>query len=352
VFTFWNTGYAGVMIGELPRRVGLQLFYFPPWSYLQLASLPAAVLMVLGAEPWKVRPVGPGPVGRWLPGWLWVPTPDDRVRFARLMLAAVYLGWTFQGLVVQREFHYVHVPETLMLLTVLATQRWAAGALMVGWLTLTGLAVLAGLTPADNPPPGRTETWPWPRPRLAVQHPALDPDRMRHWPDCWRTGLSGPEYRRRMNAVRMVTDFHSAADWEEIGEVADWLAGQGVRDGEVLAWHHSPHAVYLDLGVKPGFRFQHVFQMLGIGPGQADQIRAELCAAAPRVRYVVSDLNLIGLYWGGDIRTAGPDLYPVGFDSGLRAEFPYQQPAVFRSGGGRGRYIVHELRHPIPGCGE
>jgi hypothetical protein len=52
----------------------------------------------------------------------------------------------------------------------------------------------------------------------------------------------------------------------------------------------------------------------------------------------------------GDVETAGPDLYPLGMSARLRTEFPYQQPAVFRSGAGRGRYIVHELREPIPGC--
>src|SRR5262249_44310036 len=44
VFTFWNTGYAAQMFHELPRRLGLQLSYFPPWSYLQLISLPVAVV--------------------------------------------------------------------------------------------------------------------------------------------------------------------------------------------------------------------------------------------------------------------------------------------------------------------
>ncbi|HKA06282.1 MAG TPA: hypothetical protein VKD71_03430, partial [Gemmataceae bacterium] len=70
-------------------------------------------------------------------------------------------------------------------------------------------------------------------------------------------------------------------------------------------------------------------------------------------RYVVSDLELPGMYAeniSGDVETAGPDLYPLGMSTKLRTEFPYQQPAVFRSGGRRGRYIVHELRQPIPGC--
>ena len=118
-----------------------------------------------------------GPVGRRLPGWLWTPAADDAVRFARLALAAVYLGWIAQALVLQREFHYVHVPETLMLLFVLAAQRWAAGFLLLGWLAVTSALVLAGAATSTNatgvgagarpglggPAPGRR-----PRPREVV----------------------------------------------------------------------------------------------------------------------------------------------------------------------------------------
>jgi hypothetical protein len=242
-----------------------------------------------------------------------------------------------------------------MLLFVLAAGRWAAGAAMVGWLTVAGLVVLAGLADADNPKTGVTEDGPVPRPRIAVRHPAFDPARLRLWGDCWRADLPRPEYRRRMRAAAMVTDFHSAADWVELGEVADWLAAQGVRDGEVLAWHDSPHAVYLELGTRPGIRFMHVFQMMGVGDAQSDRIKAEVCRAAPGVRFVVTDLKLpavFGREWVGDVGTAGGDLLPDGMSADLRAEFPFDQPAVFRSGGGTGRYVVHALTEPIPWCEE
>ncbi|MBL8866580.1 MAG: hypothetical protein JNK93_13560, partial [Planctomycetia bacterium] len=32
---------------------------------------------------------------------------------------------------------------------------------------------------------------------------------------------------------------------------------------------------------------------------------------------------------------------------GAKDVFPYDQPIVFRSDGGRGRYVVHERTHPI-----
>jgi hypothetical protein len=54
----------------------------------------------------------------------------------------------------------------------------------------------------------------------------------------------------------------------------------------------------------------------------------------------------------GDLFTAGPDLLPTGMLPEIRDEFPFDQPAVFRSGGGRGRYVIHELKHPITWCWE
>ncbi len=349
VFTDWNAGYAAAMWAELPDRYALQLSYFPPWSYLQLLSLPVAGLCVLDARPWAPRAAGPGPVSRRLPGWLWDPAAGEAVRSARLVLAAVYLGWTAQALFTQRGFHYVHVPETLMLLFLLATQRWPAGFVMTVWLAVTSAAVLAGpVEPANaagvGPPRG---------PAWAVLHPAADPDRVRWWADCWRAGLPPREYRRRRDGVGLVRGFHSANDWEQLGEVADWLRARGVRDGELLCWDDSPHALYLELGLRPAFRFLHVGQITGLGPEQETRVRAELCAA-PRPRWAVGDLlrlEAVDPDLAGRLADAGPDRLPTALPRWARRAFPYDQPAVFRSGGGRGRYVVVELRRPIPWCG-
>src|SRR5207248_3441475 len=135
---------AGLMAAELPIRVRTQLYYFPPWSYLQVVAVPVAVLCVLDARPWSQTPASVGPVGRLLPPWVWDRGADDRVRLARLALAAVYLGWTAQGLLLQRAFFYVHVPEILLLLGVLASQRWSVGCFVIVWLALSSLAVSLG----------------------------------------------------------------------------------------------------------------------------------------------------------------------------------------------------------------
>jgi hypothetical protein len=344
VFTFWNTGYASLMWEELPVRFDVQLHYFPPWSYLQVVAVPVALLCVLDGRP---RP-GVGPVGRRLPAWLWDTGSDDRVRFARLVLAAVYLGWVGQAFFLQRDFHYVHVPETLMMLAVLATHRWKAGLVCTAWLAASSLLVGLGLFSSQNPPPVRTfARLDW---GVLFVHPAADPARWPLWWDCWRGDLTEVEYYRRRNAVALVKDFHGSNDWEQLAEVADELRRRGAGDRDVVCWHDAPHAVYLLLGVRPGFRFLHVSQMIGVGPAQQDRVRAELSAAAPHVRWVVSDLWRAGADVPeslGDPTSTGPDLLPLGMIPEVRDEFPFDQPAVFRSGGGRGRYILHELKHPI-----
>jgi len=331
VFTVWNTGYMRQTFGQWLPRLGLQLSYFPPWSYLQLLSVPFAVADIRR-------------------GFIRSDNGQDSIKLGRLALAALYLGWTGQALLFQREFHYVHVPETLMLLAYLASRGWAAGAFGVGWLVASSLVVLAGV-PDGSPPPGRPDIRPLPR--LALRHPAFDMDRMRHWDDCWRTDLGPDEWRKRRNDLRLISAYPAANDWVQLGEVVDWLAARGVADGDVMAWHDTPHAVCVELGVRPGFRFQHVRQMSCIGPVQAAAIQRELCGTVGRVRYVVSDLTIPWAFeddWVGGFDSAGPDLYPTEMPAEVRRQFPYQQPAVFRSGGGHGRYIVHELRQPIPDC--
>lgn len=333
-FTFWNAGYARTMWAEFPGRIEMQLHYFPPWSYLQVVSLPIALSMLLDAR---------GLVSRLLPAWLWHAAPSDATRLARVALAALYLAWTAQALVIQRQFLYVHVPEVLMLLAVLATQRWAAGCLLIAWVGLTTLAVSLGVSPpqAEVPEFRDPERW-W-----AIRHVSADPPRARHWADCWHADTTPEQYRRRMTNLSRMQGFHAANDWEELGEVADWLRAHGATAHDVIGWHDAPHAVYLMLDGRPAYRFQHVFQMLGIGAEQEYRIRRELYDTLPRVRFIVSDLLREGSDdpnrlpdWTG----VGPDHLPPSLRLDVRAGFPFTVPVVFRSGDGRGRYLIHDLK--------
>jgi hypothetical protein len=324
VFTVWNTRYAETMIDEFGQRAVREFGYFPPWSLLHLLGVPVAVLTLFES----VLP-------RW-PNALWHRTQSDSCRLARIAFAALYLGWLGQALLIQREYHYVHVPETLLVLGLLATQRWAAGALVIAGLCITSLIVrVGGQVPANTTGlgPDRGPCW-------AILHPAFDPDRQALWPECWKPGID----RRRDDKLALIHGFHAANDWEQLAEVAEWLKTQNVRDGDVIAWHDAPHAVYLLLEIKPGFRFQHVSHMEALSRDHYRRIHDELRQAMPHVRFVVSDLMRCGAVDAGRVGpmgTAGPDGYPEAMRADVKKEFPYFLPVAFRSGGGTGRYIVH-----------
>src|SRR5438067_5656000 len=119
----WNTGYLRLIFGELLDRMDYQVMYFPPWSALFYAAVPVAVLNLLDARVWSSG--GADPVGRRLPRWLYARAADDRTRLARAVLAALYLGWAFMGMIFQRNFHYAHVPETVMMNALFAANRSA-----------------------------------------------------------------------------------------------------------------------------------------------------------------------------------------------------------------------------------
>ena len=263
VFDFWNTRYFGRVLSELPNRWEWQLIYFPPWSTLQPVGVLVAFLALAdGLTGTRDRP---GRVGRALPWWAWDAGASAGVRSARVAFAALYLGWVAQALFFQRQFHYAHVPETLMILPLLATQRWAAGAVVVLGLLLAGAVVdRTGLAVS----PGNV-SWPVATggPSWAVRHPILDADRMAEWPDCWRADPTPAEYRERRDAAAMVREFHPANSWAELGEVADWLTARGATCEDVICWHDAPHALYLGLPGRPRFRFMHVNQMLSLRRG-------------------------------------------------------------------------------------
>ena len=124
-----------------------------------------------------------------------------------------------------------------------------------------------------------------------------------------------------------------------------------VTDGDVIAWHDTPHAVYLELGISTNFRFMHITTTL-ISPDHFWRASRELRKdALPHARFLVTDLlnayrNAPEEGWR-DFHDAGPDSYPPRFPAKGRELFPYCEPVVFRSGGGHGRYLVHRVTPDI-----
>ncbi|HEX4608342.1 MAG TPA: hypothetical protein VH092_09060 [Urbifossiella sp.] len=352
VFTNWNTSYFDQMASELGERYEFQLSYFPPWSLFAVLAVPVALLNLIDARPWAVRGEGECPefVGRWLPGWFYAGPADADARATRAVLAALYLSWLLTAFLLQKRYHYVHVPETLIMIAVLAANRWVIAAPVL--VLQFGVMVWVAAAPALTGSPVPSWTWEGRVFRHVVwAYPDRCPDRLRWWTACLARQVPG-EVR---NGVAFQSDFFAGIDSAEIDEVAEYLREQDVREGEVMAWNDSPHAVYLALGhSRPPIRFLHLSTATGMGEGQYARVKAEVERVAPGVRFVVSDLRRLSLFYdyGDQLRITEPgpsaeDHLPPVVPMDSRGVFPLNQPTVFRSGGGRGRYVVHVLIGPI-----
>ncbi|WP_439621532.1 hypothetical protein [Gemmata sp.] len=362
VVTWWAPQYAELGRSERANRVDQELHWFPPWSLWLVPTLPLALLSVLDAVPWVglAAPLAarPGPVGRLLPWWLWDRTAGPAERFARGTVAVLWLVWAFQSFYVQRGFMYVHMAETLIMFGLWAMHRWSMPFVVLVWLALTSTLWLAadanpdlharlmtvarhdGLGTGDDPD----------KERYLVRHPLANPDRMRCWAACWRPDLTDHERNALWDQIKRIQDHEASPGWVELEEVAAFLRAKGVKDGELLAWHDSPHALYLTMNLKPGIRYMHTNTAVSIGPDAQNRVMWELGQREGAARYAVSDLKWanLGRDPEKDAERLGPpasatDLLPAGLLPWHRRVFPFNQKTVFRSGGGHGRYVVHEL---------
>lgn len=316
VWVNWNTVYAAVVRQELPFRLLVQLDYFPPYSGFALLA---------------------GPLAAWN---LHDRRSPDPARFHRAVLSSAYLAWLITTLLLQRAYPYAHVPETLLMLAVFAANRWPVPVLVVLLQLATGAWLLVA-DPCFDHRQARETNWVF---RHVVEpHPALDLQRMQWWAGCFE----GNPPRQLRRGIGRGTNHFGGHDPVELGAVADFLRQQHLQDGELIAWHDSPHALYLELGIKPSFRFMHVGTASGFGPWQREQLLNELQAALPGARFAVSDLYRITAHRTGLAEATADGLPPV-LPDWQRREFPFDQPVVFCSPGGR--YRVHRITHPVMSC--
>lgn len=363
VMTVWAPEYASLARRELHMRFDQELHWFPPWSLLIIPTVVLAVFSIVDAAPWVSRPVGtrPGPVGRLLPGWLWDRTAPSPARFARAALAALYLVWAAQSFLIQRGFMYVHLAEVLFMFGLWAAHRWSLPAAVILWILLTSTLWVIGdqswkvrhrlyqIARHDSRPASDPDYE-----HYFMRHPLADMQRLRLWPRCWRGDLTEREHHLLWDRLKRLIDHEAAFSWEELDEVADWLRAHNVRDGELIAWHDSPHVLYLMLDLKPGIRFMHINTAQNISDEAYARVQAELATKGHIARFAVSDLEYPTLGFEPDQRLAllGPliekdTLLPVALDEKARLKFPFNQPAVFRTRGGTGRYLIHALTPPL-----
>ncbi|MGL6074970.1 MAG: hypothetical protein ACRC8S_12490 [Fimbriiglobus sp.] len=319
VFTFWNTGYLERIEVEIDYRLTTQFMYFPPWSYLHLIAIPIGLKSV------------------------WDSHRDTSERGqARRFVVYLYFIWATQALFVQRAFHYVHIPEVLLMLTVAAQVRVWLGGLVALFLATTSLIIGLGWHPDDTPHPGHMShtydnVW-------CVQHPLVNTTRLAVWPDCFRWQLTEKEYYDRQQALSLNGRRfpNTSNEWDELQELAEELRRWPIRDGELLAWDDLPHAIYPMLGVRPTFRFLHVRSMMFIGSAQEGQIRRE--AEATNAKYILADLMALMEEYPEEYpnrKLHGADLLPP-LSPAARARYPYSLKAIYRTRGNTGRYIIFE----------
>ncbi len=348
IFLNWNPAYFADS-GSLNDRAGTLFKCFRPWSVLHYPAIAIAVLALWEGRVWS-RTSGP-PARLPRPRRWYSPAESEGAASARLLLAALYLGWLAQAVFLQRGFEYVHAPLLLLAFAVVASQRWCFGFVYLLWFVAVG----ALLNVADvDPRAARVASALNPdAPYIKFdKHPLADWSVMKLWPRAWSEGGS-PELRDRLGQY---TDIHCGTQWRELNDVANYLrtVEPPIGPGELNCWNDSTHPLYLMLDVDPATRYMHygtafaIRERADLPPGEKSKRQQIADAVArSRQRYVVSDL--LRMSWNRnspyDPSSWVPgDPLPVWLPANERQKFPWNQPVVYRSG----RYVVHKIDPNIP----
>jgi hypothetical protein len=265
VFTRWNPEYVQDGIWQtLPFKMQYAVTCFLPWGLVHLAAVPVAVCDVRRRSP----------------------------------LAALYLGWLVQAVLLQKPFDYVQVPVLLLGFAVLASRGWSVGFPFVIWFVM------------------------WGRPSFE------------EWPRCFHE-CGSPELRDRLGHF---TDTPWGTNWAQLRDVENFLrtVDPPLGDRELTCWHDTTHPLYLSLGLEPSTRYMHFGTLFPLRR-KVDEIRAEVIRSPQR--YVVSDL--LRMTRDPSKVQSGEGL-PQWLPQRERERFPWNQPVVFRSG----RYVVHRVTRP------
>ena len=213
------------------RFAGVCVRFFP-WIFIHLIAVPAAIQSLRRAD-----------------------------QSGRLM-AALYLGWLFQTIVLQHNlFDYIQSPAILLGVAVVVGQtgRESNSALRRLMVAFVGVCVLACV------------------PVLAR--------RLEVWPRCWREGSSA-ELRDRLSVLRKV-------NWQALERSANYLRSRQVSDGEVSCFSIVTSPLYRELDVEAPTRFHYLQNDWRAFRRQRPSILADL--AASRQRFVVVDLAWHGI---------------------------------------------------------
>jgi hypothetical protein len=209
-----------------------------------------------------------------------------------LLLSALYAGWLLQAVALQHLFDYVHVPAVLLALAVVCRR-----AAMTPGTARTALVALLALC-------------------VALRLPGLTLQRLGLWDRCLREG-SSVELRDRLSLL-------PRTKWTDLDRVRAFLAGRGLRDGELTCYNMRTLPLYLDLGVRPATRHFLLANEWAIFRRQRGTIGADL--AASRQRYFVCDLAVTS--WKPGCGPEDDPGFPILFRAGRYAVLALDAPAM------------------------
>ena len=259
----WNPEYLAT--GRTRRsweRIGMMLYRLHPWWIVHCVAVPLAIASI--ARRIRSRQTE-------------MPARD----LAQVVMSTCYVAWLLQTFLVQHAMDYIHVPEVLLGICVIAGHPWRLdlGLRRVAVVTLLGMAIFAA--------------------------PQFHNDRLSIWADCFSEG-SSPR-------IRSVLAQGNYPQWEDLSKVQQFLAGQDVEDGDVACLNvHSIH-LHQELAVLPATRYSSISHPLTMYPTRHEQIMTTITSS--RQRFVVVEER--------ETSHKGQT---------LPARFPRQYDLVYRSG--------------------
>ncbi|HIE98663.1 MAG TPA: hypothetical protein EYG03_31115 [Planctomycetes bacterium] len=270
----WNPEYleAG-RERQSPDRWLMMTYRFHPWWIVHLVAVPLAWRAIRTAITLRDRNAS-----------------DRRVS----LVAAVYVGWLLQAIVLQHAMDYIHAPPIVLGLLLISVWPWRLDlaprrVATASFLCLTLLAA-----------------------------PILNLQRLAMWPRCWSEGSS--------TQVRATLAHGTFPAWQDLSRVVDFLREQRVSDGELTCLNvHSVH-VFRELRVQPATRYWCTLILQDLFKRRAASIDAAVRQHTSR--FIVTESIESELTNGGS-----PD------------DFPWNLPVVFEAG----TYKVHATNVLQPG---
>jgi hypothetical protein len=284
------------------------------WSAVRVGSIFESLLPWSAAVPLAIVLTGLAVCRRFSRGTMAHDSGDhESTRTDSRLLAAFFVGWAAQALLLQNAFAYVQVPLVFLGVTVC-------------WRDLAQSGVL-------------------PRERRALALAAatlvvlLDPHLATFTPTDWWVAVtrgSSPELQARLQ----VDPLPVRSDLEA---VARHLSTRGLRDGDLTVYSANAVSLFRRLDCQPSTRFVFTDIHARIFIARRQEIVAAL--GESRQRYAVVCLLESGVPPAEVAAGAGDDL--TSLDNWLsdtsRQKFPFNQSPVFRSGS----YVVYEVDQPV-----